>query len=100
MRFRFLFFNVSFPLTVCSAWWGQSFVQELTRISEQADRKVKFAPRAEGETAFHPKTSESQDSAVGTNTEATDQQARSNPSENGAPVPQQKKDEDLVANPS
>ncbi|PSN64411.1 glycosyl transferase [Corynespora cassiicola Philippines] len=40
-----------------SAWWGQSFVNELTRISEQAERKVKFrrASAAEGvSTAQRP----------------------------------------------
>ena len=61
---------------------------------------MKFAPRAEGEAAFHPKTSAGQDSGVSTNAEATNQQATTNPSENGAPVSQQKGDEDLVVNPS
>jgi hypothetical protein len=27
-------------LTVHSAWWGKSFVNELTRISEHADKKL------------------------------------------------------------
>lgn len=29
-------------LTKHSAWWGESFVTELRRISETADRKVRF----------------------------------------------------------
>ncbi|KAF2244676.1 glycosyltransferase family 20 protein [Trematosphaeria pertusa] len=38
-----------------SAWWGQSFVKELTRISEQAERKVRFGPRpstSQGKTSM------------------------------------------------
>ncbi|KAJ8110757.1 hypothetical protein OPT61_g6484 [Boeremia exigua] len=32
-----------------SAWWGESFVKELRRISETADRKVRFnTPKVEG----------------------------------------------------
>ncbi|KAL5389159.1 hypothetical protein DPSP01_002474 [Paraphaeosphaeria sporulosa] len=72
-----------------SAWWGQSFVQELTRISEQADRKVKFAPRAEGQPSFQPKPT----------AEATDKQ-EADSTENGGAAPQQKKDENMVVNPS
>jgi len=30
-------------LTMLSAWWGESFVTELRRISEMPDRKVHFA---------------------------------------------------------
>jgi trehalose 6-phosphate synthase len=30
-------------LTRYSAWWGESFVTELRRISETSDRKVHFA---------------------------------------------------------
>jgi trehalose 6-phosphate synthase len=29
-------------LILCSAWWGESFVTELRRISQTADRKVHF----------------------------------------------------------
>lgn len=29
-------------LTLNSAWWGESFVTELRRISESGDRKVRF----------------------------------------------------------
>lgn len=29
-------------LTIDSAWWGESFVTELRRISASADRKVRF----------------------------------------------------------
>ncbi|KAF2445556.1 glycosyltransferase family 20 protein [Karstenula rhodostoma CBS 690.94] len=78
-----------------SAWWGQSFVQELTRISEQSDRKVKFAPRAEGQASFQPKPAANSDS---TNVEATDKQAAAS-MEDGTAAPQQK-DEDVVVNPS
>ncbi|KAF3047363.1 Trehalose-6-P synthase/phosphatase complex synthase subunit [Didymella keratinophila] len=35
-----------------SAWWGESFVKELRRISETADRKVRFnTPKAEDTSA-------------------------------------------------
>jgi trehalose 6-phosphate synthase len=29
-----------------SAWWGESFVNELTRISEQAEKKIKVKHQA------------------------------------------------------
>ncbi|KAJ4347243.1 Trehalose-6-P synthase/phosphatase complex synthase subunit [Didymosphaeria variabile] len=83
-----------------SAWWGQSFVQELTRISEQADRKVKFAPRAEGQASFQPKPTNNEGNATKTNAEATNQQAAAPTEDGGVPAPQQEKDEDLVINPS
>jgi trehalose 6-phosphate synthase len=31
-------------LILHSAWWGESFVTELRRISETSDRKVRFGP--------------------------------------------------------
>jgi trehalose 6-phosphate synthase len=44
-----------------SAWWGQSFVQELTRISEQAERKLKNLRRGsiiEGKSSTVPQIEE------------------------------------------
>ncbi|KAF1931970.1 glycosyltransferase family 20 protein [Didymella exigua CBS 183.55] len=44
-----------------SAWWGESFVKELRRISETADRKVRFnTPKVEDTSAV------ADDSTVGT----------------------------------
>lgn len=34
---------IELDLTMRSAWWGESFVTELRRISEAPDRKVHFA---------------------------------------------------------
>ena len=37
-----------YKLTTSSAWWGESFVNELRRISQTADRKVRFnTPKTE-----------------------------------------------------
>jgi trehalose 6-phosphate synthase len=39
-------------LTIPSAWWGESFVNELRRISQTADRKVRFnTPKTESAPA-------------------------------------------------
>jgi trehalose 6-phosphate synthase len=39
---------MSLKLTNRSAWWGESFVNELRRISQTADRKVRFnTPKTE-----------------------------------------------------
>ncbi|KAH6644095.1 glycosyl transferase [Boeremia exigua] len=43
-----------------SAWWGESFVKELRRISETADRKVRFnTPQTEAPNAAAPAEQES-----------------------------------------
>ena len=36
-------FDTEHSLILPSAWWGESFVTELRRISETPDRKVHFA---------------------------------------------------------
>jgi trehalose 6-phosphate synthase len=40
-----LWFDFCCMLTHYSAWWGESFVNELRRISETGDRKVQYGSR-------------------------------------------------------
>lgn len=58
---------------------------------------MKFAPRAEGQASFQPKLTNTEGDGTNINAEATSQQAAA---PNGAPVPQQQKDDDMVVNPS
>lgn len=61
---------------IYSAWWGESFVNELTRISEQAQRKLKIRRGS----VLDGKSSTSQASDVAPSTEGL-------PPSVGEPIP-------------
>lgn len=42
-----------------SAWWGESFVNELTRISEQAEKKLRVRRQSEFEKTVEEPSNDS-----------------------------------------